>query len=432
VSQQQQNVHLMGIGGVGMAAVAELMLGQGLTVSGCDSTQSPRLEHLRGLGIPVHLGHDPAHLANTDCLVFSSAVRENNPELAEARRLGISVEHRSQALARIANSKRLIAVAGTHGKTTTSAMTVVALEAVGLAPSYAVGSELLGRGSGARLLSSGSDLMVIEADESDGSFLNYEPEVAVVTNVDADHLDHYKTSQAYEEAFRQFVGRLRQPGLLIACADDSGSRALGEWASKAACRQQVWFYGLGDGLSSAGLLGRHMALNAEAATLVAKWFGASPSQAAVGLAGFAGTARRFESLGEARGVRVFDDYAHHPAEIAATLAAAKQLAGEGHLLVIFQPHLYSRTQRLADEFARALARADRVWLLDIYGAREEPFPGVDSGLIAHSPSAGRVLWPVNRAQVVEEVARIAAPGDIVLTMGAGDVTELGPQLVAAL
>jgi UDP-N-acetylmuramate--alanine ligase len=370
------------------------------------------------------------------------------------------VEHRSEALARIANQRRLVAVSGTHGKTTTSAMVVAALEAQGMDPSYAIGSELTGRGSGARL--GAGDVMVIEADESDGSFLNYSPEVAVVTNVEPDHLDHYGDEGALVQAFRDFAARVRTPGVLIACEADPGAAALAEWARNQWDRQRpglpgrpqrgpnatplVWDYGeVVSGPPLTALPGRHMALNAAAAYRVAQWFRPDLDPARIeavqgALRSFSGTARRFELRGEARGVRVFDDYAHHPTEVAATLAAAREEVGrprggagasEGRLLVVFQPHLYSRTRQFQSEFAAALGAADRVWLLDVYGAREEPEPGVTSALIADRMPRGAVRLADRRA-VAAEVAAQARGGDVVFTMGAGDVTALGPAVLAAL
>jgi UDP-N-acetylmuramate--alanine ligase len=429
----------MGLGGVGMSAVAELLMAEGAAVSGCDGVDSERLGRWSALGVEVWVGHDPDHLAGVDRLVVSTAIKPSNAELVAARADGrITVEHRSEALARIANPRRLVAVAGAHGKTTTSAMVVAALEAAGLDPSYAIGSELVGRASGARL--TGGEIMVIEADESDGSFLNYRPEVGVVTNVEPDHLDHYGTQAALEQAFADFVGRVRPGGLLVACAADPGSARLAAHVRATRPDMVVWTYAAPPGTpgEAAGpppvtpLPGRHMALNAAAAALVGEWFGADRALVRAGLANFAGTARRFEPRGSAGAVRVFDDYAHHPTEIAATLAAARETAGAGRLGVVFQPHLYSRTRQFESEFAAALAAADRVWLLDIYGAREQPQPGVTSGLIANKMDPAQATWVRDPAGLPAAVAAWARPGDLIFTMGAGDVTQLGPALLAAL
>jgi UDP-N-acetylmuramate--alanine ligase len=423
-------VHLIGIGGVGMSAVAELLVGAGVEVSGCDGRDSATLARLRRLGVATRVGHDPAHLDGVDRVVFTTAIKPDNLELAAARaRPGLLVQHRSEALADVANARRLVAVAGTHGKTTTSAMVVAALEAAGFEPSYAIGSELIGRGSGAR--AGRDDIMVIEADESDESFLNYSPLVAIVTNIEADHLDHYPSAEAYAAAFRRFVDRVRPGGALIACAADRGAASL--LAEPRPGGPELIGYGLDGGWGDLGLVGRHLALNAEAAGLAAQRFGVDRERARAGLAAFAGAARRFERRGQAGGVAVYDDYAHHPTEIAATLAAARQQVGPGRLLVVFQPHLYSRTRQFAAEFGSALAGgADQVWLLDVYGAREDPMPGVDSGLIAAAMPPGRVTWARDRAEVPAAVAAAARPGDIVFALGAGDVTELVPAILSRL
>jgi UDP-N-acetylmuramate--alanine ligase len=450
----------MGVGGVGMAAVAELEAAVGNTVSGCDGKASPTLARLEKLGVRVSVGHSPTHLKGVDRLVVSSAVKPSVPELAAALGAdGLVVQHRSEALATLARGRRLVAVAGTHGKTTTAAMIVSALEALGLEPSYAIGSELSGRGSGARL--GPSDVMVIEADESDESFLNYRPELAVVTNIEADHLDHYGTVEAYLAAFDRFAGLIQPGGVLIACAGDLGAAALMERVGSRPHGPQIIAYGLDGGWTDLGLAGQHMALNAEAAGLAALWLAGSSTGSTAGslrevggpeeltlvrrgLAAFAGTARRLERRGEAGGVAVFDDYAHHPTEITATLAAARAAAqsfvsgastddaSSRQLLVVFQPHLYSRTEQFAAAFAAALSAADQVWLLDVYGAREQPRPGIDSGLIADQMDPDKVVWVRDRAALPQLVAAAARPGGIVLTMGAGDVTELGEPIITAL
>jgi UDP-N-acetylmuramate--alanine ligase len=465
----------MGVGGVGMSAVAELELGQGNRVSGCDGRDSATLARLAALGVTTCAGHSPDHLEGVDRLVVSSAIKPDNAELlAAVADPAVAVQHRSQALAAFANGRRLVAVAGTHGKTTTSAMVVAALEAAGFDPSYAIGAELIGRGSGAH--TGAGDLMVIEADESDGSFLNYSPLVGIVTNIELDHGDYYPTREAYFGAFVEFAARIRPGGCLIACACDEGARALMDHLAGDREAPQIIAYGpsrpahgqladpdLAGGRPLAGrpsaqptpapppspedrpsaLIGRHMLLNAEAAALAAEWLGADPAAARSGLAAFAGTTRRFESRGQVDGVWVVDDYAHHPTEIAATLAAARERAaarrrrsgtglGQGRVLVVFQPHLYSRTRQFARAFGEALAGADKVWLLDVYGAREQPMAGVDSGLIAAAMAPGQVEWARRRTELPAMVAAAARPGDIVLTMGAGDVTELAPLIVAEL
>jgi UDP-N-acetylmuramate--alanine ligase len=413
-----------------MAAIAELEAGRGAVVSGCDGSDSPALARLRALGVTTSVGHCPTHLDGIGRLVISSAIKPDNAELVAAReRDGLVVEHRSRALARIAEGRRLVAVAGTHGKTTTSAMVVAALEGAGTDPSYAIGSTLVGRGSGAHI--GADDVMVIEADESDESFFNYSPLVAVVTNIGVDHLDHYGTPEAYFAAFRRFTERIRPGGALIVGTSDEGGARLAGWLEGRPGAPQIVVYE--EGWTGLGLVGRHLELDAAAAGLAAEWLGASRAEARAGLSRFAGTARRFEARGEANGVSLFDDYAHHPDEISATLAAARERVGAGRVLVVFQPHLYSRTEQFAAGFAAALAAADVIWLLDVYGAREDPKPGVDSGLIAAAMPAGReAVWLRDFATVPGLVAAGAKPGDLVLTMGAGDVTSLGQPIMAAL
>jgi UDP-N-acetylmuramate--alanine ligase len=422
----------MAAGGVGMAAVAELLLAQGHDVSGCDSADSPRLRRLASLGVKTCTGHSPDHLTGVGRLVVSSAIRPDNPELLAAQaQPGLVIQHRSVALAGIAKAYRQVVVTGTHGKTTTSAMIVSLLEAAGLEPSYAIGSELTGRGSGAKLRA--GSIMVLEADESDASFLNYRPEVAVVTNIEADHLDHYGDQAALTEAFRRFASLVVDPSVLIACAADPPAAALAKWAEESGQAPLVWTYSDEQAdRSPVSLPGRHMRLNAAAAALVGEWFGVDPEVANRGLRQYAGTARRFESHGRPGGVTVLDDYAHHPTEIAATIAAARQLDQPGRILVVFQPHLYSRTNQFQAEFAAALSQADQVWLLDIYGAREEPVPGVTSELIAKRMDPA-VVTLVSQPETVPAAIRAAArAGDIVFTMGAGDVTNLARPIVEAL
>ncbi|MDR0945572.1 MAG: UDP-N-acetylmuramate--L-alanine ligase [Bifidobacteriaceae bacterium] len=480
-------IHLIGVGGVGMSAIAELMAADGLTVSGSDRADSPVLARLRRAGVEAWAGHAAAHVDGAALVVVSSAIRETNPELARARALGIPVIHRSVALARLAASRRLLAVAGTHGKTTTSAMLATALTEAGLDPSAAIGGVVLGAGTGSRAGS--GPLMVIEADESDGSFLNYAPDVAVITNIEPDHLDHYGTREAVERAFHDFADRIRPGGRLIACADDPAAASLARAVRAARPGLGVVTYGAdpaadvrvegvpgpepaapaagvnadgsqeapsaaktldargeGAGWHRVSLRGRgldqvievaqpgwHVALDAAAAYLAAVFgAGADPAAVAEGLAAFRGTGRRFEPRGAAAGVRVFDDYAHHPTEIRATLGAAREVAGAGRVLVVFQPHLYSRTKNFAAGFAAALAGADHVWVLDVFAAREDPVPGVDGSLITALMDPAVARFEPDRAAAVRAVAAAARPGDIILTVGAGDVTALGPEILQAL
>ncbi|MEZ0164084.1 UDP-N-acetylmuramate--L-alanine ligase [Kineococcus sp. LSe6-4] len=451
-------VHLLGLGGVGVSGVARLLAARGVQVSGTDAVDSPTLHRLAELGVRTCVGHDPANLADLgagDTLVVSSAVREGNPELLAARERGMRVLHRSQALAALMAGRRGVAVAGTHGKTTTTSMLAVALVAAGLDPSYAIGGELTGgTDGGAR---DGSGPFVAEADESDGSFRAYAPVLDVVTNVEPDHLDHYGTAEAYTAAFEEFLARLQPGGLLVACLDDRGSAALAAHARERGVRVRT--YGtsatadvvltdvrlgpaptarIDDGTGPRELRlavpGEHNLRNAAAAFCAAVELGADPGAVLAGLASFGGARRRFELKGEAAGVRVVDDYSHHPTEVEALLRAARPVAGEGRVVVVFQPHLVSRTRTFAREFARALALADEVVLLDVYVAREDPDPAVTGALIADAVplEAGHVRYVPRLEDATAVLADLVRPGDLLLTVGAGNVTTLGPQVLETL
>ena len=451
-------VHLIAIGGSGMSAVARLLLARGLTVSGSDANDSAMLRALESEGARVWVGHDADHVAEADTIVISSAIREDNVELARARSQGLRVLHRAQALAASMEGQRRLAVAGANGKTTTTSMLTAALDAAGADPSFASGGELADRGTNAHW-SAGSPF-VVEADESDGSFLSYRPDVAVVTNVQPDHLDFYGTFARVQEAYAAFVRSVPAGGLVVACADDEGSARL---ARDIAGERTVLTYGLSEtadlqvletvltGSASRSVLrdrhgvehvlalstpGHHNVLNACAAYLAAvEGAGADPSRVLAGLASFGGARRRFEVHGEPDGVTVADDYAHNPGKVRAVVATAAEIAHArgGRLLAIFQPHLYSRTRDFAEGFAQGLAPADDVILLDIYGAREQPMEGITSELIReHLLAAGTDAVVVDKDSAVQWVVEIARPGDLVLTIGAGDVTALAPRLVAGL
>ena len=460
------SVHFIAIGGAGMSGVARVMLAQGISVSGSDARESLVLTALAAEGAVVHIGHDAAHLAAADTVVISSAIRENNVELVEARSRGLTVLHRSQALASVMRGSRRVAVAGANGKTTTTSMLTVALQHCGLDPSFAIGGELAKHGTNAHHGS--GDIFVAEADESDGSFLVYRPEVAIVTNVQPDHLDFYGTFEAVQSAYVAFAATVSAHGLLVACADDAGSRTVAEVARAAGTR--VVTYGLtpdadvrltevgGVGLRAhaqlvragqivgridIGLPGRHNVLNATAAFVAAtEGLGQPPDRVLAGLAGFTGTRRRFEPKGEAAGVRVVDDYAHNPGKVTAVVETASSLAAPGRLIVVFQPHLYSRTRDFAAELAAALSPADIVIVMDVYAAREDPLPGVTGALITdqlalpdgsgrpHVPQSVRFVpsW----SDVAPLVAQLAERGDLVVTVGAGDVTMIGPEILRLL
>ncbi|WP_432496223.1 UDP-N-acetylmuramate--L-alanine ligase [Kineococcus gypseus] len=460
-------VHLLGIGGVGVSGVARLLLARGVAVSGSDAVDSEVLHRLAALGARVAVGHDEAHLGDLgpgDTVVVSSAVRPANPELVAARARGLRVLHRSEALAALMVGRRGVAVAGTHGKTTTSSMLAAALLEAGLDPGYAIGGELTGGSDGGAR--DGSGPFVAEADESDGSFRAYAPEVDVVTNVEPDHLDHYGTAEALARAFEEFVQRLRPGGVLVACADDAGSVRLAEFARQAGVRVRT--YGthpdadvrLSDvdvsGASPSALVhvdvdadagpdaaalplrlavpGLHNLRNAAGALAAALELGAPAGAVLRALERFGGARRRFEHRGEAAGVRVVDDYAHHPTEVEALLRAARPVAAGGRVVAVFQPHLVSRTRQFAEQFGRALALADEVVVLDVYVAREDPDPAVTGALVADAVPlpAGAVAFVPDRADAARAVVRRLRPGDLLLTVGAGDVTALGPQVLALL
>jgi UDP-N-acetylmuramate--alanine ligase len=460
-------VHLIGIGGVGMSGIARLLLARGVRVSGSDARESAALDGLRAAGADVSVGHRADQVPAEATVVVSTAVRADNPELVEARARGLRVLHRSEALAALMLGHRAVAVAGTHGKTTTTGMLTVLLRVCGLDPSFAIGGELTESGLGA--FEGSGEVFVAEADESDGSFLLYRPEVAIITNVEPDHLDHYGSVEAVEAAFEAFCDRVTAGGLLVACGDDDGvRRVVGRAAGRLAERSVgIEYYGIGArndvrvvaleqtaagvrfglqelqddaGPSTVGPLtlrvpGAHNALNAAAAWVAARHFGVDGGQALAALStGFGGTRRRFEAKGEAGGIRVVDDYAHHPTEVEAVLRAARSMATGGRIIAVFQPHLYSRTRIFAAEFGAALGLADEAVVLDVYAAREDPEPGVSGELIvAQVPlPAGRVAYCPLAGDAVAEVVSRARRGDVVLTLGAGDVTGLGPQILRAL
>jgi UDP-N-acetylmuramate--alanine ligase len=444
-----------------MSGIARIMLARGVPVSGSDRAASGQLAELAALGADVYQGHDPARLAGAGTVVVSTAIRESNPELAEARRAGLRVLHRAAALASVMLGRRGIAVAGTHGKTTTTAMIATALRHCGAGPGYVVGGVLSETGVGAED-GTGPDF-VVEADESDGSFLMLAPEIAVVTCVEADHLDNYPSLAQIEAAFASFARRVTPGGCLIASADDPGAREVAAAARELPVRIRT--YGTATGADyrvsdiaaagmavtlritggpaagggaapvtelTAGAPGRHNALNAAAAFAVATELGFGAGQVAAGLAAYRGTQRRMEPKGEADGVRVLDSYAHHPTEIAADLAAARDLAAGGRVVAVFQPHLFSRTRIFAAEFGAALSLADEVLVMDVYAAREDPEPGVTGELVAAEVTAGKARFLPARADVPAAAAAAAKPGDLVLTMGAGDVTALGPLILGEL
>ena len=448
-------VHFIGIGGAGMSGIARILLARGVRVSGSDRRDTPTLLALRALGARVEVGHDPAHLGEADTVVVSTAIRADNPELSTARERGLRVLPRAVALAAVMAGKRSIAVAGTHGKTSTTSMLTVAVQACGVDPSFAIGGDLNESGSNAH--AGGGDVFVAEADESDRSFLLLAPFGGIVTNVEADHLDNYGDLAAVEAAFDRFLQTVDADGFVVLCADDPGAARLRGVPSPARVRT----YGRSadadlrlddltvapDGTGYTAVLdgrelgrvriqvpGEHMALNSAAALLAGLELGLPPEGLIDGLARFGGVHRRFELKGVVGGVRVYDDYAHHPTEVTAQLTAARAVVGGGRLVVAFQPHLYSRTQEFAAGFGQALGLADEVVVMDIYGAREDPVPGVTGALVADAVPlpADRVIFEPSWSAAAPALAQRARPGDLVVTMGAGDVSMVGPEVLDAL
>lgn len=436
-------VHFIGIGGAGMSGIARIMLADGVLVSGSDAKESAGLDELTALGARTFIGHAAEHVSGVQTVVVSTAIKASNPELLAAQQSGLRILHRSEALAATMTRHTVVAVAGTHGKTTTSSMVAVALRQAGFDPSFAIGASVADLGANA--YHGKGDIFVAEADESDGSFLNYRPQIAVLTNAEPDHLDYYGSPEAVMQAFADFIALLPEDGVLVACADDPGSAALSELAEAAG--QRVLRYGraaqadfrlIDEALEfqgqrfdlKLGVPGEHNRLNAAAAFAVGVELAAEPAQLLSALAEFSGAARRFEFKGEADGVRVFDDYAHHPTEVRAALSAARTVANGHRVLALFQPHLFSRTREFATEFAAALALADAAVVLDIYPAREEPIPGVTSSLITERAAHTEHIAKPQDALVA--LVRQASAGDLILTIGAGDVTQWGPVLVAEL
>jgi UDP-N-acetylmuramate--alanine ligase len=448
-------VHFIGIGGAGMSGIARILLARGVRVSGSDRRDTPTLLALRALGARVAVGHDAANLDGADTVVVSTAIRDDNPELASARERGLRVLPRAVALAAVMAGRRSVAVAGTHGKTSTTSMLTVAVQACGVDPSFAIGGDLNESGSNAH--SGTGDIFVAEADESDRSFLLLAPFGAIVTNVEADHLDNYGSLAAVEEAFDRFLQTVDPGGFVVVCADDPGAARLRNVPTKARLRT----YGRAeeadlrlidlavtrDGTHYTAVLdgrvlgrvhiqvpGEHMALNSAAALLAGLELGLPAAGLVDGLGRFGGVHRRFEFKGAVAGVRVYDDYAHHPTEVGAQLRAARAVAGDGRLVVAFQPHLYSRTREFAQGFGEALGLADDVVVMEIYGAREDPVPGVTGAMVADAVPLppDRVLFEPSWSAAAPALAARARPGDLVLTMGAGDVSMVGPEVLEAL
>ena len=451
------HVHFVGIGGAALSAIARIMARRGVPVSGSDNNETPFLAGLRELGLPVSIGYDAAHVEGADTLVVTTAAREDNPEVVEGQRRGLRILPRSAGLASVMSGLDVLAVAGTHGKTTTTALLTVALLEAGADPTYAVGGVL--RTTGRNADAGDGPWFVAEADESDGAFLVYSPHAAIVTNVEADHLDQWGSEEAYRAAFVEFLDRIDEGGVLVLCVDDAGAAALAAPARERGLT--VVTVGTGDGVdyratdlafegttSRFGVVhggdtlaevalqipGRHYVLDALAAFALGHRLGLDTDGLRRGLEAFTGSGRRMEPKGEAGGVRVVDSYAHMPQEIAADLDAARGVAGEGRVVVAFQPHLVSRTRTYGAAMGEALGAADEVVVADVYLAREDADPAVTGALVADAVPLpeGRVSFVPALADVPAALVERARPGDLVLTLGAGDITDLGPRVLALL
>ncbi|QNK54291.1 UDP-N-acetylmuramate--L-alanine ligase [Dermacoccus sp. PAMC28757] len=453
------HVHMIAVGGSGMSGVARLFLADGVQLSGSDNVELPVLDDLRAQGARIAVGYAAANVAEVPdgaVVVVSSAINELNPELVEVRRRGLRVLHRSQGLAMLMQGRRGLAVAGANGKTTTSGMATAALAALGEKPSFAIGANVAGLGVNAA--PGEGDVFVVEADESDGSFVVYHPDVAIVTNIKDDHLDFYGTSANLAKAYEIFAATIATDGLLVACADDDGSRALADERREAGAR--VLTYGRSDDADvrivsehGAGFAwgarvalpggrevdlalevpGAHNVLNATGVlTALVEGLGIDAERAAHSLSAFRGTSRRFEPRGEAAGVRVVDDYAHNPGKLEALVRTADALKESGRLFVVFQPHLYSRTRNAALGLAEALDGADRALVLDVYGAREQPVEGVSGRLITDAMTSGVATFTPTADDALAVLLEEVRSGDLVVTVGAGDITHLGPRILEGL
>ena len=456
--QDLGRVHVVGIGGAGMSGIARILAARGVQVSGCDAKDSRRLAALAAVGIQTMIGHDPSHIDEIDVLVLSTAIPATNPERLEAAVRGKKVLNRAQALASIMTGFTGVAITGTHGKTTTTSMVTVALQHAGVDPSFAIGSELNESGANAHLGT--GDLFVVEADESDGAFLELNPVVGIVTNIEADHLDHWGTFDAIEQGFLEFaLGIKGRNGFLVACLDDPGAARLIERGADAGIdirsygespeadfhmvdiqpSASGWSFdtahnGVRLGRVELQVFGHHNALNAQAALVAMIGMGFTSAQAISGLNRFSGTRRRFDFKGEAAGVRVYDDYAHHPTEITATLRAARELVGEGQLIVAFQAHHYYRTALFSKEFGVALGLADRAVILEVFAPGETPIPGASGQTMAsHVPLAPEcVTFEPSWSAVSQDLLEHAQPGDIIMTLGAGDIGLIAAEVVEKL
>ena len=446
-----KRVHFIGIGGAGMSGLARIALSHSIHVSGSDSTESSVVKALVALDAKISISHSAVNVEGADLVVYSSAISPSNPELVHSKELGIQTLPRAAALAVLMSESISVAVAGTHGKTTTSSMLAVALQACGADPSFAIGGTITASGSNAHRGT--GQIFVAEADESDGSFIEYHPFAAIVTNIEHDHVDFFQTPEAVEKAFELFAATIKTGGFLTYCADDLGARALAEKLEVLTCisygtgedcdlrldtiellalrssARAIW-HGKSIGTIKLQVPGHHNLLNAAAALATGLQLGFNASDLLQGLYVFHGTGRRFEVKGTVHGVRVIDDYGHHPTEIDATLKAARRFADGGRLIVIFQPHRFTRTAAFAQRFADSLSKADRIVVLEIYAASEKPIMGVSSQLITELMENGEYI--PNFVEVTDSVIDSAQPGDVIVTLGAGDVSSLGSIIVDGL
>lgn len=450
-------VHFIGIGGAGLSAIARIMAARGVQVQGSDDNDTPFLPALRELGVSCHGGYDESNLGNAETVIVTTAARTDNPEYVAALERGLRVWPRSAGLASVMRDDTVLAVAGTHGKTTTTGLLTVALRHCDADPTYAVGAVLTDTGSNAE--AGTGDWFVAEADESDGAFLVYSPHAAIVTNVEPDHLDYWGTPGAYHAAFEDFLERIDPDGFLVCCSDDAGAARLASTARERGIRTDTVGTGPDADLRAVDLsfvgtttsfsvvrgdaeLGRvelqipgeHYVLDALAALATGLRLGLPFEDLAVGLGSFTGSGRRMELKAEVQGVRVFDSYAHAPTEIAGDLRAARGVAGSGRVIAAFQPHLVSRTRIFGREMGRMLGAADEVVVLDIYLAREDADPEVTGRLVADAVplAAERVRFEPDFDAVPDLLAALARPGDVVLTLGAGTITHLAPRVADRL
>ena len=446
-----KKIHFIGIGGAGMSGLARISLSLGLQVSGSDSKDSSVLLALKALGAEVFVGHQGSNVDGCDVVIYSNAIAITNPEMQRASELNLPLITRAQALAVLMSTSKSLAVAGTHGKTTTSSMLTVALQGCGVDPSFAIGGTLTASGSNAHRGT--GEFFVAEADESDGSFMEYKPFAAIVTNVEHDHVDFFETEEAVMDIFNDFARSIDTEGYLIYCRDDKGATEIASQESDASkvsygvdpssdllidqitllpmgSKARALWKGRAVGTVELHVPGHHNLLNAAAALAMGLSLGLPSAGLLEGLASFQGAGRRFELKASVAGIRVIDDYGHHPTEIDVTLTAARRYAGDGRVLVLFQPHRYSRTQAFLEDFATTLDLADLAILLEIYPASEKPIPGVSASLITDRMKRGKFI--PNFLDASEEIIAMAKPGDVILTLGAGDVNSLAPIIAQGL